>query len=107
MEFNVHISLSLLILLASSEFGVIVQARRIGGGGSIFSKPGAIKTPSRPPAGSRPVVSGGYSRPILTRNYGGYSGRQSSSGSGFGLGKLGRPKMTSHNYSTFNVELFG
>jgi len=103
MEFNPHFTLSLLILLASADLWVNVQGRRIGGGGSIFSKPGGSKTPSRAPAGSRPVLGGGYSRPILTRNYGGYSGRQSSSGSGFGLGEWGTSKMTSYNEPFSNI----
>jgi len=60
------------------------EGRRIAVGptGSIFSKP---KGPSL--FGSRPSGSGSiYARPVLGRNFGGFSGRQSSSGNGFGLG---------------------
>ena len=84
MEIHNHIW-SFIFIIAFNE--IEIEGRRIGGGGSIFSKP---KTPFRPPtSNSRPGAGAPiYSRPVLGRNYGGFTGRRSTSGSGFGLGEI-------------------
>jgi hypothetical protein len=86
MEIHNHIW-SFIFIIAFNE--IEIEGRRIGGGGSIFSKP---KTPFRPPtSNSRPGAGAPiYSRPVLGRNYGGFTGRRSTSGSGFGLGEISK-----------------
>ncbi len=79
---------------------MVVQGRGGGGGrGGSSSSFSGIRSISRFSFGTSSAT---YSRPMLTRNYGGYSGRQSTSGSGFGLGELGRSKEMSH-VKTVNV----
>ncbi len=92
MKLKVHISLALLILLITNEFGGVmnVQGRsRVGGSRSGSSS--SSGTSSRTSYHSSSFGSSRtYSWPILRRNYGGYSGQQSTSTSGFGLGEFGR-----------------
>ena len=66
---------------------MIVQGRTGAGGGRSHSS-SSHSSSSR--SSSSHISSSGrvYSKPILTRNYGGYSGRQSTSNSGFGLGEF-------------------
>lgn len=86
MELKVRMSFVLLLILINNEFGgvMVVQGRSRGRGGSSSSSSGSHSSSSFLPGTS----SATYSRPMLTRNYGGYSGRQSTSGSGYGLGEL-------------------
>ena len=94
MEIKALISLVLLIILVTNEFGgvMIVQGRSgAGGGGSSHSSSShSGSSHSSSHSSSSHISSSGhvYTKPILTRNYGGYSGRQSTSNSGFGLGEF-------------------